>query len=382
MAAKKYVGLMTGTSLDGIDIASATFEETDSGVKMGIEDFTEAPFDPDIKELILKTINETVTIAEVSRLHFALAKQYAKITRKFCEENDEGLTDVEAVGIHGQTVWHEPRPEKIGEFETASTLQLGSGPALAAELGVPVVSDFRASDVALGGQGAPLVTAFDYEFLRKDDKPVVALNVGGISNITYLPAGGKKEESLAFDCGPGNVLIDVFVKEYFDKSYDCNGDLARSGSFIQDFFDELASDPFITRKPPKSTGREHYNKEYLNAVLRRKNIEDFRKRDLLHTLTRFSAWAIAENVKNFADETSEIVVSGGGCKNSFLTESLKGYLPKADIVMSDERGIPSDAKEALCFAYLAFLRTNKKTGNVVSATGAERTTVLGSVSLG
>lgn len=370
---------MTGTSLDGVDVAIAEFSSEGDDYKCDLIEFDTYEYPQDFREVALKAASGKLNIDEMSLAHFAMPRLYADAIKKLCARAAMTTHTLDAVGIHGQTLWHAPEPRKFAGIKTGATFQACSPSVLAKLVGVTVVGDFRSSDVALGGQGAPLVPIFDYYFLREPKKSVVALNIGGISNITFMPARCGKDEIVAFDAGPGNVWIDWAMKRHFNADFDKGGATAFNGVVIKEIFDELKAIPFIAKKPPKSTGREFFNAIEIERIIEHTGARRFASVDLVATLAKFTAWAIAENIRLFADVRAKIIPSGGGAKNAFVMEQLKYELPKTNIVGVDKTRISGDAKEAVCFAFLAYLTLAGKPGNIPSATGATRETVLGAI---
>ncbi len=374
---RHVLGLMSGTSLDGIDLVLAKFMfRSKYKVLFTIVGCEFYNFSTKIVPLLQMAIENNATTSEISYLNFALAYEYSKAVRKFLKKLDFPIDKVDAVGVHGQTVWHDARGE-YSNSEIGHTLQLVSLPAMAAELGRIVVGDFRTKDVAKGGEGAPLVPIFDYYFLRSMIRSISALNIGGIANITYLPKKCKLNEVVAFDTGPGNVLINIACKKFFGKEFDNNGEIAKSGKVNNSLLKSLKSIPFIRKKPPKSTGRELFNEKLLNNVLFQK--KHLSPEDIVATLAFYTCWSIAENIRNFAAGTEEIVVSGGGAENEYLIEQIQNLLPKVKITKSDSYGIPTKFKEALAFGFLAYLRLGNIPANLPSTTGARERVTLGVV---
>ena len=372
-------GLMSGTSLDGIDVVIAEFSTSKNDYHFTSKTHRTLPFSDETRRLISKIIEKKITISEVSNLIITLTELHAAAIIAAC--NDIALTpaSLDGIGFHGQTVWHSPTPSKKSINSIGNTLQLGSGSALAALLQSTVVHDFRIADISLGGQGAPLVPIFDDCFLRDPTRNVIALNIGGIANITLLPCI-LNEHILAFDTGPGNVLIDASTKMFFGKNYDEHGAIAAAGRTIKPMLEQLRNHAFISQKPPKSTGREVFNQTWLQKRIRTTFQPSLPSEDVVRTITEFTAWSIAENIRLFADTTSKIIVSGGGIHNITLMKLLQNELPDAEITTSNSIGIDSDAKEALCFAFLAYRTLGGITGNIPSVTGASRKAVLGSIS--
>ncbi|MBI3258086.1 MAG: anhydro-N-acetylmuramic acid kinase [Ignavibacteriae bacterium] len=372
-------GLMSGTSLDGIDAAIVEFADRDGKHSFILKSQLTVPYSNEIRDEITRLIEKKSTIAEVSWLHTALSELHASATQKACEIAGISTDSLDGIGFHGQTVWHAPRAKKKFGLNFGSTLQLGSPSVLANVLDAPVVGDFRSADVAVGGQGAPLVPIFDSTFLREEHHNVIALNIGGIANITLLPPIGSKDEIRAFDTGPGNVLIDAAARMFFGKQFDSKGSIAEAGRTIKAMLEQLKQHTFITKTPPKSTGREEFNSTWLEKRIRTTFQPSIPTEDILRTITEFTAWSIAENIRLFASPTSKIIASGGGIHNRTLMSLLQNELPIAQITTADAIGIPSDAKEAVCFAYLAYRTLGGLTGNIPSVTGAKRPVKLGVV---
>ncbi len=375
-------GLMSGTSLDGVD--AALFRCTPSaGAVPSLEllAFCTIPLPDELFELTRGIINRTENVDALSLAHTAFSSVFADAVRAVCDQAGLPMQAVDAIGSHGQTVWHQPVAQEIDSLRVASTLQIGSPSALAQLTGIPVVADFRPADVAVGGQGAPLVPLFDYHFFAQPGRDVVALNIGGMANITLLPAGVDVSQVRAFDTGPGNVLIDLATLKFFGKRFDTNGSIARDGIVLPRLLDTLKKEPFVVQAPPKSTGRELFTKDYLDKALEYNYMSTQPAEDPVRTVTEFTAWSIAENIRLFGKPGSLVVASGGGTKNPVLMEALARELPQAEIVTSDALGIPSDAKEAICFAYLAYRTLGGLPGNVPSVTGAAREVTLGVVAL-
>lgn len=375
-------GIMSGTSFDGIDVALCDFF-IDENKKHRFEllAFDTLNYPKEIKELLFNITKEKVLISDISFINYCLADLHIEAISILCNKANLKKNNIDAIGIHGQTIWHEPNYRKFHKYHIKSSLQLTNSSVISTKLLLPVVSDFRAADLALGGQGAPLVPIFDYEFLRDKHSDIIALNIGGISNITYIPKNQIKENILAFDTGPGNVLIDLFIKKYFNQEYDKDGEIASKGKVFIDLFELLKENKYLDKAPPKSTGRELFNEEFINNILSKIHYSESDYYDIITTLTKFTAWSIAYNIKKFANPLSKIIVSGGGLHNTTLFKMLKNELPESVIISSDDINIPSDAKEAICFAYLAYRTLGGLTSNIPSVTGAEREAILGSISI-
>lgn len=375
-------GLMSGTSLDGVDAAIVEIDVLPNGRhRLNLRAFLTIPMPDKIREFIFDVAQgKSIPASEFSLMHTGISQLFAEAVRQVCEKAEVEAKNLDAIGSHGQTIWHSPSPQKFGDYSVASTLQIGDPAVLSQKFGVPVVSDFRSADVALGGQGAPLVPIFDFEFLRSETENVIALNIGGIANITLLPANSTEESVLAFDTGPGNMLIDVAVQKFYGKKFDKNGSIAEAGVAVPKLMSALVEEEFITRKPPKSTGREHFSSEYLENALLYNFYSWQPSEDAVRTLTEFTAWSIAQNIRLFGTTPAKIIASGGGIYNRCLMESLARELPECTIVTADALGIPSDAKEAICFAYLAYRTLGGLHGNIPSVTGAREKATLGVIS--
>ncbi|MCF8266799.1 MAG: anhydro-N-acetylmuramic acid kinase [Ignavibacteriales bacterium] len=382
---RKVIGLMTGTSLDGVD--TALVEITGNGPDTRIEfiGFLEYPFPAGFRDFVIdQSRRATSNVEDLCRLNFLLPDIYADAVRTLCAETGHDLASIDLIGSHGQTVQHLPEKHKFFGYSISSTLQIGDPAVLAKKLGIVTVGDFRTGDVALGGQGAPLVPYFDYIIFRDNSVSRALLNIGGISNFTVLDKNGTQEDVYAFDTGPGGMLIDICAKRFYGKNYDSDGAFGASGNFCLSLFEDLkAQDSFIERKPPKSTGRELYGEEFLTGLFEKYG--HIAQADWMHTITKFTAYGIHENYRKFVfDETriDELIVSGGGARNKFLLRCLSGYFGEGvRIRVIDELGISSDAKEAICFAVLANETISGNASNIPRTTGAAKTTILGKICL-
>jgi anhydro-N-acetylmuramic acid kinase len=358
--AMRVAGVMSGTSLDGIDVAIVDIARG-SIRTLG---FTSTPYPPRVREELLRWYREPVEIERVSRLNFELAELYARAVLAAVRRYGA----VELIGCHGQTVYH---------HGGRHTLQLGESAVLAERTGVPVVADFRARDIAAGGQGAPLVPFVDYLLFRHPRRTRVALNIGGIANITVIPAGAGPEHVVAFDTGPGNMVIDALAQEYSRGKlrYDRGGRIAARGTVDRKLLGRLLADSYYRRKPPKSAGREQYGPGFLERMKR----AAVTLPDLIATATVLTAATIAGGVLQAGSDKAELIVSGGGAHNPVLLAHLTGFLPNMAVATSGDYGIDVDAKEAIAFAVLAWRSWHKRPGNLPSATGAKRAVALGHI---
>jgi anhydro-N-acetylmuramic acid kinase len=382
---KNVIGLMSGTSLDGVD--AVLTQITGNGVDTKIKQlgFITYPFPKEMKKLILRNAElNGGNVTDICKLNFLVARVYVDAIKKLCQENKLPLRKIDLIGSHGQTIHHLPKKEKLFDYDTSSTLQIGDPSVIAKLTGILTIGDFRVADVALGGEGAPLVPYFDYIVFHSNKKNRALLNIGGISNITVLDKKGKVDDVIAFDTGPGNMLIDYLTKKYFDKDYDKDGKIARRGKIITELFNYLKqNDFFIERRPPKSTGREYYGKEFLSSLI--KKFKKISHEDIIRTVTLFTAYGIYRNYEKFVKketEISELFISGGGARNLKLVDDLKNYFGKKVKVKNVESlGISSDAKEAICFAVLANETISENETNIPRVTGASRKTILGKICL-
>ena len=382
---KFVIGLMSGTSVDGVDVALVEINSNWIETKINLIGFLEYPFPPGLKELILKnSVRESSNVEDITRLNFLIPQIYNKAIETLCAEIEFDKEKINLIGSHGQTIHHLPREVNYFDHQVSSTLQIGDPAMLAKLTGVITVGDFRTGDIALGGQGAPLVPYFDFLVFHSSEKNRALLNIGGISNITVLNKKGKQNDVLAFDTGPGNMMIDFLMMKFYGKEFDNNGEVARSGKINDDLFIALITqDSFIEADPPKSTGREYYGKNFIDSLL--EEFSNVAPEDWLHTLTKFTAYAVYRNYEKYIQEETnidELFISGGGAKNKFLYHSLSDYFGKQiEVKVIDEIGISSDAKEAICFAVLANETISGNTSNIPRTTGASHATILGKICL-
>ena len=357
----KVAGIMSGTSLDGIDVAVVEINRARGIRTIG---FQSTPYREEVRAEILAVSNTNTTTAAISRLNYRLGELYARAVQRAIRR----FGPVELIGCHGQTIYHEGR---------RNTMQIGEPAVLAERTGVPVVSNFRARDIAAGGQGAPLVPYVDYLLFRHPKRTRIALNIGGIANITVIPSGAAPEQVLAFDTGPGNMVLDALTREFSQGKLTCDrgGKIAESGDVHPGLLDELLADPYYRRNPPKSAGREQYGAEFVKRLKRAK----VPMPDLLATVTALTSATVALAVRKFAGASTELIVSGGGVHNPQIMAHLTGFLPGVAISTSTDHGIDADAKEAIAFALLAYETWNRRPANLPSATGAQRAVILGSI---
>lgn len=364
----RIAGVMTGTSFDAIDVAVCDIDQKGDRDAVSLFAFQSVSFQEETQHLLQQIQQRAPSLKELSDLAFVLAREYAKAITSV--EASCGVV-ADAVAIHGQTIWHHP---------PHSTWQIGNGSALSALLCRTVISDFRAADVALGGQGAPLVPIFDHATLHDASINRVALNIGGMANITVLDAHTSLDTLVAFDTGPGNVWIDAGARLTFGKRYDHNGSIAQAGRIIAPMLAEMKTLDYFAAVPPKSTGRELFTLQEAQRLITKYSHPSSPLEDVVTTMTELAAWSIADHVRRYAPATQQIIVSGGGSQNAFLLERLTSNLEEnqlpAQVVVHDHW----QEKEAMAFAYLGFLTLQGRPGNVPSVTGARHRAILGSVS--
>ncbi len=378
-------GVMSGTSLNGVDVALLELEGSGVGTRINMLGFMEYPFPPGLDLVILKnSVKETSNVEDISQLNFLLPNIYKDAIFALCNEINFPPEKIDLIGSHGQTIHHLPEKTDWFGYKISSTLQIGDPSVLAKLTGVVTVGNFRSGDVALGGQGAPLVPYFDYIIFHSDSKNRALLNIGGISNITVLNKEGTEDDVFAFDTGPGNMMIDTLTKKFFNKNYDEDGKIAQSGKFNEDLFNALVTkDNFIEKSPPKSTGREYYGENFLIDLY--DEFSDVSKEDWLNTITEFTAYGIYRNYEKFIKDTTpidELIISGGGAKNKFLYKCIaERFGDSVEVKIIDQIGVSADAKEAICFAVLANETINGVPTNIPKTTGATRKTILGKICL-
>ena len=351
---------MSGTSLDGIDVAIVNI----AGRRVATIAHGTVPYREETRRSILAVSNTQCATADISRLNFELGELYVKAVTTVCRRHKIPLESIDLIGCHGQTIYH----------EGANTLQIGEASVIAERLGIPVVSDFRTRDIAAGGQGAPLVPFVDDLLFRSKSVNRVALNIGGIANITVL----SEKPVIAFDTGPGNMVVDqlVCLMTGGRKRFDRNGAIAARGHVNRMLLDSLLEDPYYKTKPPKTAGREQYGAEFVSKMV----ASGLSFEDLIATATALTAAAIAKGIEHYAPRTTEVIAAGGGTHNRQLMAQLTAFLPGAKVATTAEFGIDPDAKEAIAFAILASRTWRRESGNLPSATGARHPVILGKIS--
>jgi anhydro-N-acetylmuramic acid kinase len=375
------IGLMSGTSADGIDAAMVEVE----GWRPHVLAFRTYPYPTAVREAVLDLCAMRLGIDELCHLNFVLGELFATAAIQLADRAGVPMASVDLIGSHGQTVYHIPvaRPWRRGSRRrTRSTLQIGEPCVIAQRTGVTTVADFRTRDVAAGGQGAPLVPLADWMLFGHAKRNRAVQNIGGIANVTYLPAGGGVEAIRAFDTGPGNMVIDGLVRRITlgRSAYDVDGKLAAQGKVHQSLLSEWMRHPYFTRRPPKTTGREEFGREYADNLYRRALAVGLDERDLLATATALTATSIAQAYRKFLKgKVDEAILCGGGARNDTLVGMLREQLNPIRVILTDDLGIDADAKEAVSFALLACRTIRGLAGNVPGATGAKGGVVLGKI---
>lgn len=375
-------GVMSGTSADGINVALVRFDtRRGASGKPALIGHAEYPYAANIRRAVLAAMNaQSASVADLSRLNFLLGELYADAV---LATQKRFRVKADLIGCHGQTIYHQGESATYLGRRVAVTWQTGEGAVVAARVGAPCVSDFRPADMAAGGKGAPLVPFLDYLFYRDRRVGRIVQNIGGIANLTAIPAGAGAEKVIAFDTGPGNMVIDAVMERLFGKGFDQAGRMAASGTVDEGAIAKLMRMPFFREKPPKTAGREEFGREFVAKFVRlcgRTN-----KANVAATATAFTARSIADAVQRFVLRRAlfaEMVVSGGGAKNPTLMGMLANELSTLGVALrtSDEFGIPAEAKEAVAFALMAYESWHRRPSNVPSATGAKRRAVLGKIS--
>jgi anhydro-N-acetylmuramic acid kinase len=379
------LGLMSGTSADAIDVALARISGAPPHLRARLLQHTSFPWPRDLRDAVLRIAEGASSSArELSQLNARLGEAFARAALAACKRFRVSPRRISLIGSHGQTVYHQPVPSLLFGIPTASTLQIGDPAVIAARTGITTVGDFRPADLALGGQAAPLVPYVDYLLYRHPKLGRVSLNLGGIANVTVIPAAARPAEVIAFDTGPGNMVIDALVQRLTRgrQRYDRDARLARRGRSLPALLDALLRDPYLFEKPPKSTGRERYGAPYVARLLRLGRKYKARPADLIRAATLFTALSVVDALNRFVlrkTRIQQLIVSGGGAHNPLILAQLSAALPGIEVLPSSRLGISEDAKEALAFAILAYETFHRRPANLPSATGAARPAILGKI---
>ena len=372
-------GLMSGTSADGVDAVVVDISTN----RVEVLAFDTLGYSTGLRRSILELCKlKPCHAADICHLNFVLGEVFAQSIITLCRNSGIDIKTIDLLGSHGQTIWHNPKGRRFGNRIVRSTLQIGEPSVIAERTGITTVADFRPRDMAANGQGAPLVPFADYVLFRDRRRTRAVQNIGGIANVTYLPSGCRLENVIAFDTGPGNMIIDGLIslisrgRQKFDRA----GRLAGRGTVHEALLKDMLRHPFLRHRPPKSTGREEFGQLYFSSLHHRMMKKSLSGEDMIATATAFTAATIAQAYQRFLPEMpDEVILCGGGARNRTLVEMLRQRLEATKILMSDDLGISCDAKEAVSFAILAHATIKGVANNVPSATGAKQPLVLGKI---
>jgi anhydro-N-acetylmuramic acid kinase len=378
-------GVMSGTSADGIDVALVRIEPGRiARPKLTLLAHESFPYPAALRKAVLAAMNAAKTsTAELAQLNWRLGLEYARAIQRTIAKHK---TTIDLIGCHGQTLYHRAVPAAYAGQKFACTWQAGEGAVIAQQLGIPVASNFRPADMVAGGQGAPLVPLLDYMMFADTKRGRVLQNIGGIANLTAIPAGSPPHAVVAFDTGPGNMVIDALAAKLFGKRFDRNGAIAARGMVLADVLEAELRDPYFALKPPRTAGREQFGREFADRFLKSCRKLSRRPEDALATATALTAESIARSYARFVrtkmqGRPIDYIVSGGGARNATLMAMLSSRLQPlgCELATTEGFGMPAEAKEAAAFALLAWMTWHRLPGNVPAATGAKRAVILGQV---
>lgn len=375
------VGLISGTSADGIDAALVRVSGNGTSTRARLLAFDTYPYPKNLRELVLNnSLPGTGSVDLICELNILIAHFFADAVKNIARKGNVKLSQIDLVGSHGQTVHHLPIPKRMFGKSVRSTLQIGDPSTIAQLTGIPTVGDFRTADMAAGGEGAPLVPYFDYLMFRSKTKNRILLNLGGIANFTALPKNCSVNDVVAFDTGPANMIIDALMMKFYKKTYDAGGTVALKGDLVPELLLDMMSNPYFKQKPPKSTGRELFGRMFLPGVL--KKAKRLKREDIIATVTELTPFSVFDQYNRFIApmmKADEVLVSGGGAHNNAIMEALQDYFHFASVRRIEDVGFSADAKEAICFAVLANETISGNPSNVPSVTGASRPVILGKI---
>ena len=386
---RRVVGMMSGTSVDGIDAALVELRGPAEKPELTLLAFENRPYPQGVREGIFRLFRpETATVDRVGEMNFLLGELYGQAALSVIRKAGLQPGDVDLIGSHGQTIWHAPEPAEVEGFPLRYTVQIGEGAVIAARTGIPTVSDFRVADMAVGGQGAPLVPFSEYLLYRREDETILLQNIGGIGNMTVLPAAARSEEVYAFDTGPGNMIVDAVVSALTRgaQTYDEGGRLGAAGQVCPELLERLQKDAYYRQPLPKTTGRERFGTQYTETILAWAAEHGLSGPDLTATVTDLTAWSIAHAYERYVlprYRASELIVGGGGSYNrtllGFLTARMAPY--GVAVRTQEDLGWSSDAKEAIAFALMADRCAMGLPNTLPTVTGAQCPAVMGKLSL-
>ncbi len=375
------IGLMSGTCTDGVDAALVEMEGYDIHTKVTLLNFLTIPYEEELRNLLLRIASGSYGGSyEISKANILLGHLFAEACVAVCEKGNMPIEKIDYIGSHGHTVYHQPQVELYFGHQIQSTLQIGEAAIISERMKCPVIADFRVRDMAAGGLGAPLVPYTEYLLYSENGKNIALQNIGGIGNLTYLPADGDRDKILAFDTGPGNMIIDALTTIYTknQKTYDEGGRIAARGKIQPELLKWMLQDPYIHSAPPKTTGREHFGEGFVSEILQQIAKRKISLVDCIATSTMFTAKSIELNVRNQLPKIPEcLIIGGGGSQNRTLLRFIKSCLSQCKVMTNEELGMDSNAKEAIAFAILANESMYGICNNIPSATGAEHGVVMG-----
>ena len=382
----RLVGLMSGTSVDGIDVALVEVSHDGARFHWRLLGFECLAWPQDLREAILKAFQPETSLPYLVALDTRLGEAFADAALEVVHNAGVEWTSVDAIASHGQTIWHQPEPYAVGSGWATGTLQIGDGSVIAARAGCVVVSDFRRADMALGGQGAPLVPFVDHALFADQGEGRLVVNLGGIANVTWLPAGATSAEVRAFDTGPANMVLDAIVTHITEgaSAFDRDGAIAAQGRVQQPLLDRLLEHRYFALPPPKSTGREEFGRQYAADLIALAAADAISAPDLLATATALTVETIAHAYEQWIlphAPVRTVILGGGGVHNTTLVRRLGERFAPARLTTNAAFGLPDDAKEAVAFTILAFETVRGRPSNMPSATGATGPAILGKISL-
>ena len=368
----KAIGIMSGTSLDGIDICLVNIHQIKKDYTYEIEQFKSYKYRLSLINKIKEASkNDTSTVQKICSLNYEVAYAYVEAIQQFINDTSCNMVEVDFIAMHGQTIWHNPN-HMDGYF--SSTLQIGEPAVIAYAFNKKVISNFRTMDMAAGGSGAPLIPFVNYQLYKNQNKNIAFQNIGGIGNVCYLKKNSSPDDVIAFDTGPGNMLIDGAMQKLYHLDYDAFGNIAKKGKMITEVLDEMLEDSYLYIPYPKRTGREKYNDQYLDDLISKIKKYTPKNEDVIATITAYSAYTIIKEYQLFLPDIDEIILSGGGAHNKFLVDLLRQNLT-AKIIISDQ----IDAYEAFGFAILGHMTILNQASNLPSVTGAKKAVILGNI---
>jgi len=380
---KLVVGLMSGTSLDGIDAALVNIKNSGIDTELELINFQTIPYPVQLRNELMEISQPGAgSVDKICRLNFVVGEYFADAVLEICKQSSIDISNVDLIGSHGQTIHHLPDSYRYFDKTTRSTLQIGEPAVIANRIGCITVANFRTADMACGGQGAPLVPYFDYLIFNSNRFNRVILNIGGIANITILKKNGTFNDVLAYDTGPGNMVLNALVNVFYDKQYDENGSIALQGTISDELLASLLQHSFFEKQLPKSTGREEFGNSFVRQILTMSSELKLTHEDVIATVTELTARTISQSLKFSQlpiEEVNQLIMSGGGIYNHALVRSLSEKFYKSEILVTGDFNITGDGKEAICFAVLANETVSGNKASLPSVTGAKAATILGSV---